>query len=288
MPGGAQISWSSSNPSRVAVSEYNEDLCIGFVTRPGAGGDDEYVTITATITFGSETAEKSFVMTVKAAEDWNTVYEHGYDDFAEGDLPNYPGEAVWPTEAYLSYRVAYDPSGANNKAALLYRAANAPHIANESWYFYRHKNSALYDGELTFSGRMYLDENLKDIVSGIDIVAKNGSQICMGFYPDGKIGCQYTDGGVFTAYTNEPVLKKGQWMNFSVKIDSSTKTYHIYLDGECVTENGKMTVNNAIVNLPWGIHYNYFQEFRQDQRRFRAGAYITLEKTPVRSRFCLF
>ncbi len=257
--GGAQISWSSSNPSRVAVSEYNEDLCIGFVTRPGAGGDDEYVTLTATITYGSETAEKSFVMTVKAAEDWNTVYEHSYDDFSEGDLPTYPGEAVWPTEAYLSYRVAYDPTGEDNKAALLYRAANAPHIANESWYFYRHKNSALYDGELTFSGRMYLDENLKDIV-WIDIVAKNGSQICMGFYPDGKIGCQYTDGGVLTAYTNEPVLKKGQWMNFSVNMDSSTKTYHIYLDGECVTENGKMTVNNAIVNLPWGIHYNYFQD----------------------------
>ena len=257
--GGARINWSSSDTARLAVLDDDENQFIGLVIRPQPGDEDAYVTLTASISYGSELTEKSFVITVKAAEEWKTIYEHSYEEFQTGELPTYSGEAVWPTEEYLSYRVADDPTGENNKAALLYRAANAPHIANESWYFYRHKNSALYDGELTFSGRMYLDERLTDIL-WIDVVAKNGSQICMGFYPDGKIGCQYTEGGVVTAFTKEPVLKRGQWMDFCVQMDSATKTYHIYLDGECVTANGRMQVNNVTASLPWGIHYNYYQD----------------------------
>ena len=256
--GGAQISWSSSNTAHLAVLE-ESDRYLGLVTQPAIGEEDAYVTLTATISYGSETVTKSFVMTIKAMEEWKTIYQHTYEEFQTGELPTNEGETVWPTESYLSYRVAEDPTGAANKVALMFRAANAPHVVNESWYFYRHKNSALYDGEMIFSGRLYLEETLRETI-WLDIVAKNGSQICMGFYADGKIGCQYTDGGVITAFTKEPVLKRGQWMDLSVHMDSTTKTYHIFLDGECVTENGKLVVNGATASLPWGVHYNYYQD----------------------------
>lgn len=256
--GGTQISWSSSDMAHLSILE-ESDRYIGLVTQPAIGDEDAYVTLTANISYGSKNVEKSFAMTVKATEEWKTIYQHSYEQFQTGELPTNEGEAVWPTEAYLSYRVAEDPTGEENKVALMYRAANAPHVVNESWYFYRHKNGALYDGEMIFSGRMYLDETLKETI-WLDIVAKNGSQICMGFYADGKIGCQYTDGGVVTAFTKEPVLKHGQWMDFSIHMDSTTKTYHVFLDGECVTENGKLMVNGATVSLPWGVHYNYYQD----------------------------
>ncbi len=52
LPMGAQITWSSSNPSVIAND--------GKVTRPGYGANPVMVTVTATVTLGSESFDKPF------------------------------------------------------------------------------------------------------------------------------------------------------------------------------------------------------------------------------------
>ena len=84
--GGAQISWSSSNTAHLSVLE-ESDRYLGLVTQPSIGEEDAYVTLTATISYGSETVTKSFVMTIKAMEEWKTIYQHTYEEFQTGELP---------------------------------------------------------------------------------------------------------------------------------------------------------------------------------------------------------
>lgn len=258
--GGTQITWESSDTALLSIGEGGEGGLTGLVNRPAAGGNDGYVTLTATISSGGEAVTKRFYLTVKPQDEWTEIYRHDYNSFGVGDLPTYSGgDPVWPTEAYASYRVAADPVNPSNKAALFYRGAYAANVENESWYFFRHSGNALYDGELVFSGRMFIDEEMTDTL-WLDIVAKNGSQVCVGFYPDSTLRCQVIEGGVVYYTTREPVIKRGQWMDFRFELDSSLKTYQIYIDGECVTEEEKLHLNNQPVSLPWGVPYNYYQD----------------------------
>jgi len=63
---GTTITWSSTTPGTISNA--------GVVTRPSAGSGDVTVTMTATITKGSETTTKTFTVTVKEAEPVGDYY----------------------------------------------------------------------------------------------------------------------------------------------------------------------------------------------------------------------
>lgn len=69
---GSTITWSSSNESVISNT--------GVVTRPAMGEADVKVTLTATLTFGSDTATKTFEVTVPAVTDFSTLADFDISD----------------------------------------------------------------------------------------------------------------------------------------------------------------------------------------------------------------
>lgn len=73
---GSTISWASSDPAVISAE--------GNVTRPAAGEPDAVVTLTATVTNGSDSAVATFVVTVPARRPGGLVASYSFDgDLAE-------------------------------------------------------------------------------------------------------------------------------------------------------------------------------------------------------------
>lgn len=75
------IDWKSSNPEVITDSSENADDKYdgGVVTRPEAGSDPVQVTLTATITIGTEVQTKEFTVTVQPkTANLDTDYDAGY------------------------------------------------------------------------------------------------------------------------------------------------------------------------------------------------------------------
>lgn len=81
---GSEISWTSSNEAVIAND--------GKVTRPGVGEEDAQVTLTATASYGSASADRSFEMTVLAKEEAVTItgYEPMNVTTQVGYVPSLP------------------------------------------------------------------------------------------------------------------------------------------------------------------------------------------------------
>ncbi len=71
--GGSRISWASSNPEVISET--------GVVKRPSAENGDTKVTLTAAVTNGTETKEKTFEVTVKASSEFSDM-----SHFDNGDV----------------------------------------------------------------------------------------------------------------------------------------------------------------------------------------------------------
>ena len=257
--GGSSISWFSSDESVISVGEDTEGLK-GIIKRPEADGNDAYVTLTAIIEYSGESKKKNFLITVKPKEEWVEIYRHSFEEFDSGTMPLYSwGEPTWPSENYATYYVENDPTGAENKAVRLLKKATDSYASGEAWYFLRHAGYALYNGELIFSGRIYVDDALRDTLM-FDIVGKNGSQVCLLIDHDRKIRFQVIEGGAVFYSTKEPCFVPGKWMDFKIEMDSVLKSYNIYIDGKCITASENVHLDGNNVNLPWGMPYNYYQD----------------------------
>jgi DUF1680 family protein len=75
--GGSKIAWASSNPDVITET--------GVVTRPSAEEGDASVTLTATLTNGSETKTKTFDVTVKASNDFLGMSSFDMEDVVVTD-----------------------------------------------------------------------------------------------------------------------------------------------------------------------------------------------------------
>lgn len=87
---GSAITWASSDPSVVSAT--------GSVTRPPAGEDDAHVTLTATLTKGTETVTKTFEVTVEAIYTDKRAVETDAAKLVVHNIDDVRGNLTLPTE----------------------------------------------------------------------------------------------------------------------------------------------------------------------------------------------
>ena len=252
---GTSITWSSDNSTVIEVRGND-----GIVLRPPYGNGYGIATLRAIISYSGKTVEKEFSVKVKEADEYFTAFKHDNEALNLGGFPN-TDEGTWTTPDPSSFdlKVVNDPEATSNKVAMLGRPSS--YTTNGAYYYiYTNPISAGYGGLLTASGRFFMESENQRFF-WIEFRGPNGSQIPIWFYADGGVGCQImVNGGDATLRNPTFKFKKDEWVNFTVEINTVLKYYNVYVNGECVTEDGSMLYNGNPYSTEYGVPYRYFAE----------------------------
>lgn len=99
---GSLISWDSSDPDVIATD--------GTVVRPAAGSDNADVTLTATLTYGSESETKLFSATVISKPTDEQIAQADLEAINLGDINNVINNLILPVKGNLGSTITWESS----------------------------------------------------------------------------------------------------------------------------------------------------------------------------------
>ncbi|MBQ6937763.1 MAG: S-layer homology domain-containing protein, partial [Clostridia bacterium] len=261
---GSSVSWSSSSGA-VSMGADSEGNLKGIVNRPPYGSGVSTDTLTATISKDGKTVSKKFIITILQEETYKELFRHTYDvaELTIGSSPRYDDGGKWNSVPNTTpTTIQYDPLNGSNKVLNFFKAQGEVNPWDKAGI----TRSLLYyfptagEGNLVFGGKFYMPqnetENFYDANFFFEIMGPGGSQVPIYMCKDGKLGFNINEQGVAKKiYTKEGVFERDRWVNFTVEINTPSMRYNVFIEGECVTEDGEVEYNGKDYSTWSGVPY---------------------------------
>lgn len=252
---GTNIEW-IANGKTIKIDEET-----GVVNRPEWGVTSEIAELTAKINYKQNYAEKKFLISV-LEKDYMEVTEHVWDqNFDVWTMSDAQGEWWLPeTEAEGTAYTVKDPTDSTN-TVLKYDKYNA---ISGTGYITRKGNEG-NGGIAVTQLRVYIVPEEREGKTqhwiNVENITLNGSQAAVALQPkSGQFRVNTDiDGELTSLVTSAVTVETGKWYTIRFECNTARKTYNVFVDDKCVTENGmlKNASTGAAYDSTLGVAYTY-------------------------------
>ena len=224
------VKWKTSDEELLAISGTE-----GIVTRPKWGVSSETVTLTAMLTYGGLSCERSFLVRI-LEEDYmqmtKTQFNEDFEAWTDDSLTQRTEGASWYrlTQQAQTY-VGADPLDSENQVFVYDRIGNS---YSGTEYIYCESNIPL-------SGIVYMNVDVlldSDMCSGVVVEARcaTHTQAYIG------IGESGVGASGYKFETPDEIIKHKDWNKLTIEANVSKKKFHVYLNDVLLTGNGNVTL----------------------------------------------
>lgn len=251
---GCGVSWRSDS------SYLTIEGTQGSVIRPEWGTSNVPVTLTAQLSYGDLTLEKTFYLRILEQEYMEFTKTQIDEDFEGWTDDNKDTDgAYWDwSPSMASIYAGKDPINSENKVFVYDRLGN-----NESGTAY-----VVCESRASLNGIVNM---------GFDVFLNDGAYRDLGFEARSathtQISLSLTNNGITTyGYLlpgAEQYIKLNDWNRVDVEVNVAKKKFHAYLNGEQITQNGKVTLPDGTpYDSTDGLNYvNYDNESSEKTMR---------------------
>lgn len=223
------VEWNSSKEEFITVRGTE-----GVVTRPEWGVSNVPVTLTAKLTYGGLTRERSFLVRILEKDYMamtKTQFNEDFEAWTE-EMQNTEGAGWYRITQEARTYIGQDPLDSENQVFVYDRVGNS-YTGTE--YIYCESSSPL-SGIVYMSLDVFLESD-----SNITVEARCATHTQV----YASVGANGVSAANYQFETPQEAIKLGDWNHFTIEANVAKKKYHLYLNDVLLTENGKVTLTDG-------------------------------------------
>ncbi len=236
----------------------------GVITRPEWGQTEGAIILTADISYGDNIVSKHFSITIlenENLEETDAVMDEDFNEWTDDYNFNMTASnGLWTVPESSTGSSAYpydDPLNSGNTVLCTTMDDDQKPVGSVSYSL----NSSEEGTAIIAGMKLYVDNTFTGIAS-FEILSTTHSQIA------GRINNSVLeldaniDSAIKSLKLEAATINKGDWNDIYFEIDTTSKKFNVYLNGECVTDNGEVIVSETseAFDTSAGIPFIYYND----------------------------